>query len=589
MSNNKNRKASKNRRGRQNGRRRHSNKKLRIIPLGGLGEIGKNMTVVEYNNDIIVVDCGLTFPDENTPGVDVIIPDISYLIRNKHKLKGIVITHGHEDHYGAIPYVLKQLHTNIYCTRLTAGLLENKYKEFGLSPDNIRYVKAGDTVRLGNFRCEFIRVAHSIPDSCAIAVHNPVGTVLFTGDFKFDFSPIDNEPTDIHRLAELGKKRVLALFSDSTNVEHPGYTMSEKKVGKTFEKIFSQAKGRIVVATFASNIHRVQQIIWAAEANNRHVFLSGRSMLNNVGVATELGYLSCKKDTMRDIRDVNSFRDNQVCLLITGSQGEPMSALSRMANDEHRQITIGEEDTVILSASMIPGNEKSIGDMMNKLTGKGCHLIYADLAEVHVSGHACQEELKLMHSLVREKYFIPAHGETRMLVRHKQLAMELGIPEDRILMGKNGTVFEFEKLGNGHIRANQKQTVQAGEVLVDGLGIGDVGNVVLNDRKRLADDGIIAVVVTVDGRTKQMVSGPEIISRGFVYMKDNVDIIDEIKKIVNRIFKKAEKKRITDLNFLKAKLRDAVKDYVYAEIHRSPIILSVIMETRKPKPTRKGR
>lgn len=570
-------------RGRQNGRHSSKLQKLRIIPLGGLGEIGKNMTVVEYGNEMIIIDCGITFPDEDLPGVDVVIPDISYVVRNQDKLKGILITHGHEDHYGAIPYVLKRIHTNIYCTRLTAGLLQNKYKEFGLSPDNIKYVKAGDTIQLGNFGCEFIRVAHSIPDACAIAVHNPVGTVLFTGDYKFDFTPIDHEPTDIPRLAELGKEGVMALFSDSTNVEHPGYTMSERTVGETFKGIFQQAKGRIIVATFASNLHRVQQIIWAAEANRRHIFLSGRSMINNVGVASELGYLSCKKNTLQDIKDVNSFKDRQVCLLITGTQGEPMSALSRMANDEHRQIHIDENDTVILSASMIPGNEKSIGDMINKLVGKGCNLIYSSLAEVHVSGHACQEELKLMHSLVKEEYFIPAHGETRMLVRHKQLAMEMGLKEDHVLMGGNGTVFEFEKV-NGRIKATNNQTVQAGQILVDGLGIGDVGSVVLNDRKRLADDGIITVVVTVDKRSLRLLAGPEIISRGFVYMKDNVDIIDEIKKVVTDTFNKASRNRVSDINYLKTEIREQVKDYVYSQFQRSPIVLSVLMEVDGGRP-----
>ncbi len=536
------------------------------------------MCVVEYGNDMIVIDAGLTFPDEDMPGVDTVIPDISYLEKNRDRLRGILITHGHEDHYGAVPYVLKKLQTNIYCTRLTGGMLENKFKEHGINPNVIKYVKAGDVLRLGELDCEFIRVAHSIPDACAIAVHNPVGTILFTGDFKFDFTPIDNEPTDIHRLAELGEEGVLALYSDSTNVERPGFTMSERSVGETFRKIFSETSGRLIVATFASNLHRVQQIIQAAEANHRKVALSGRSMLNNVAVASELGYIKIKQKTLIDVKDVGNYKPDQICLLITGSQGEPMSALSRMANGSHRQIEVGENDTIILSASMIPGNEKSIGDMINNLMARGCKVVYSSLANVHVSGHACQEELKLMHSLVQEQYFIPAHGEPRMMITHKKIAMDLGIPEDHILMGENGTVFEFEKNGktvNGRIA----DKVQAGQTLIDGLGIGDVGSVVLNDRKRLADDGIIALVVTIDHKTHRVAAGPEVISRGFIYMKDNVDVIEEIKKIVRKTLNDAQRRSITDWAFLKSRIRDDVKSYVYKEMQRNPMILTIIMET----------
>lgn len=536
------------------------------------------MAVVEYGNDMIVIDAGLTFPDEEMPGVDSVIPDISYLEKNKDKLRGILLTHGHEDHYGAVPYVLKKIQTNVYCTRLTGGLLEHKFKEHGINPSVIKYVKAGDTLRLGELECEFIRVAHSIPDACAIAVHNPVGTVLFTGDFKFDFTPIDHEQTDLHRLAELGEEGVLALYSDSTNVERPGYTMSERSVGETFKQIFSHTKGRLIVATFASNLHRVQQIIEAAEDNHRKVALSGRSMLNNVAVASELGYLRVKDNTIVDIKDVQNLKDDQVCLLITGSQGEPMSALSRMANGSHRQIEVGENDTIILSASMIPGNEKSIGDMINNLMARGCKVIYSSLGNVHVSGHACQEELKLMHSLVREEYFIPAHGEPRMMITHKKIAQDLGIPDDHILMGENGMVFEFERRGK-QVSVNTSEKVQAGQILIDGLGIGDVGSVVLNDRKRLADDGMIALVVTIDKKTRRVVAGPEVISRGFIYMKDNVDVIEEIKKIVVQIFKDAERRNITDWAFLKSRIREEVKSYVYKQMQRNPMILTIIMET----------
>lgn len=553
-------------------------KRLRVIPLGGLREIGKNMAVVEYGKDMIVIDAGLTFPDEDMPGVDTVIPDISYLEKNKDKLRGILLTHGHEDHYGAVPYVLKKLQTNVYCTRLTGGMLENKFKEHGINPSVIKYVKAGDVLRLGELDCEFIRVAHSIPDACAIAVHNPVGTILFTGDFKFDFTPIDHEPTDIHRLAELGEEGVLALYSDSTNVERPGYTLSERSVGETFKQIFSNTKGRLIVATFASNLHRVQQIIEAAEANHRKVALSGRSMLSNVAVASELGYLRVKSKTLIEIKDVDKYKPDEVCLLITGSQGEPMSALSRMANGSHRQITVGKDDTIILSASMIPGNEKSIGDMINALMLRECRVVYSSLQNVHVSGHACQEEIKLMHSLVNAEYFIPAHGEPRMLITHKKLAMDLGMPEDHVLMAENGSVIEFNRVGKTVV-ANMEEKVQAGQILIDGLGIGDVGSVVLNDRKRLADDGMISVVVTVDRKTRDVVAGPEILSRGFIYMKDNVDVIEELKKIVVQIFDDAKRRKITDWAFLKSRIREEVKSYVYKEIQRNPMILTIIMET----------
>lgn len=549
-----------------------------MIPLGGLREIGKNMAVVEYGNDMIVIDAGLTFPDEDMPGVDTVIPDISYLEKNKEKLRGILLTHGHEDHYGAVPYVLKKLPTNVYCTRLTGGLLENKFKEHGLNPSCIKYVKAGDVLRLGELDCEFIRVAHSIPDACAIAVHNPVGTILFTGDFKFDFTPIDHEPTDIHRLAELGEEGVLALYSDSTNVERPGYTLSERSVVETFRGIFRNTTGRLIVATFASNLHRVQQIIDAAEANKRKVALSGRSMLNNVAVASALGYLRVQSKTLIDIKDVNKYKPDEVCLLITGSQGEPMSALSRMANGSHRQIEVGPDDTIILSASMIPGNEKGIGDMINQLMLRGCKVIYSSLQNVHVSGHACQEEIKLMHSLVQEQYFIPAHGEPRMMLTHKKLALDLGMDEEHVLMAENGSVIEFNRVGNAVV-ANMDEKVQAGKILIDGLGIGDVGSVVLNDRKRLSDDGMIALVVTVDRKTRKMVAGPEVISRGFIYMKDNVDLIEEMKGIVSQIFRDAQKRNITDWAFLKSRIREEVKSYVYKEIQRNPMILTIIMET----------
>lgn len=558
--------------------RKQTVSRVSVIPLGGLNEIGKNMTAIECGDDVIIIDCGLTFPDEQMPGVDIVIPDITYLERNKSKVRGILLTHGHEDHYGAIPYVLKQITTNVYCTRLTGGLLETKYKEHGLNPSSIKYVKVGETYRFGkSFRCEFIRVAHSIPDACAIAIFNPVGTLLFTGDFKMDFTPIDNEPTDIHRLAQLGEEGILALFADSTNVERPGITMSERTVGNTFKRLFKEAEDRIIVATFASNLHRVQQIIWASEASGRKVCLSGRSMLNNVAVASELGYLKVKSNTLIDMNDIDKYKPSEVTLLITGTQGEPMSALSRMANDEHRKINITERDTVIISASMIPGNEKSIGDMINKLIAHGCNLVYSSLAEIHVSGHACQEELKMMHALTKPRFFAPIHGELRMLSAHKHLAMSMGMADEDVFLLENGSVLEFERRGKS-VSAKVAGKVPAGQILVDGLGVGDVGNVVLNDRMRLADDGIIAIVITVDKKTRKVVAGPEVTSRGFVYMKDNIDIMEGIRKSVAKIFADAEKRNISDWSYLKSKVREDVKNYVFTEIKRNPMILSVIME-----------
>lgn len=560
--------------------------KLRVIPLGGLGEVGKNMTVVEYKDDIVIIDAGLTFPTDDMPGVDVVIPDISYLEKNKEKVRAILLTHGHEDHYGAVPYVLKKLNVPVYCTRLTGGLLENKFKEHGVNPSVIRYVKAGDVITLGAFRCEFIRVAHSIPDACAIAVKNPVGTVLFTGDFKFDFTPIDDEPTDMHRLAELSKEGILCLFADSTNVERPGFTMSERKVGETFRDLFAKAKDRIIVATFASNLHRVQQAITASEQVKRKVCLSGRSMLNNVAVAAELGYLKIKKGTLIELNDLKNYKPHQVTLLITGTQGEPMSALTRMARDEHRRITLTDKDTVIISASEIPGNERAISDVINNLMAHGCNVIYSALADIHVSGHARQEELKLMHSLTKPKFFIPAHGETRMLMTHKKLAMQLGMPENHIFLGGNGTVFEFEKHGRT-VRGQINGEIQAGNILVDGLGIGDVGSIVLNDRKRLSENGMMAITVSVDKKTRDVVAGPEIVSRGFVYMKDNVDLIEGIRKTVLKIFEDAKKRRITDWAYLKSQMREQVKSYVYTEIQRDPMILTIIMEVESEHAKRK--
>ena len=553
-------------------------KKLRIIPIGGLHEVGKNCALVEYGNDMIMIDCGLTFPNEEMLGVDIVIPDFTYVEENKQKLKGIFVTHGHEDHVGAIPYFLKNVDTNVYCSKLTKGLIENKFKEHGLNPNKIKMVNVNNTVKAGSLSAEFIRVSHSIPDSCAIAVKSPVGTIIFTGDFKMDFTPIDNDPTDIQRLAELGKKGVLALFADSTNVEREGFSLSEKVVGETFVEIFGQAKSRIIVATFASNLHRVQQIITAAEKYTRKVALSGRSMLNNVRIANELGYLNIKKNTLIDMKATKKYADDELVILSTGTQGEPLSALTRMANKEHRQITLNETDMVILSSSAIPGNEMAINTTINNLTKIGCKIIYSSLAKVHASGHACQEEIKLMYQLIKPKYLIPAHGEIRQLQKHSEIAQDMGQPKENIFICENGDVIEFTKKSAGI-----KGKVQAGNVLVDGSGIGDVGNIVLKDRKHLSEDGLLVVSITFDRHTQELLAGPEIVSRGFVYVKENQDIIENAKDVVLRSINKCKKQDIKALSQIKYQIREDLKSYIYNELGRDPMILPVISEIEDGK------
>ena len=547
--------------------------KLKVIPLGGLGEIGKNCTIVEYKNEMIMIDCGLTFPDEDMLGVDIVIPDFTYVEENKDKLKGIFITHGHEDHIGAIAYLLKTVDTNVYCSKLTKGLLENKFKEHGLNPNRLKIVNVNNTVKVGNLSAEFIRVSHSIPDSCAIAVKSPIGTILFTGDFKMDFTPIDGEPTDIQKLASLGRKGLLCLFSDSTNVEIEGSSMSEKEVGETFINLFRQAPGRIIVATFASNLHRVQQVIFAAEKYNKKVVLSGRSMINNVKIASSLGYLKIRNNTLIDMKNIKDYSDDQIVVLSTGTQGEPLSALTRMANNEHKQVHLNSSDTVILSSSAIPGNEMPINNTINNLTKIGCDIIYDSLAKVHASGHACQEEIKLMHQLTTPKYFIPAHGEPRQLKKHMEIAMDMGLNKENILVGQNGDVFEFTKKS---ARINGK--VQAGNVLVDGSGIGDVGNIVLKDRKHLSEDGLLVVSLTIEKHTQRVLSNPEIVSRGFIYVKENQDLIENSKDIVMRTMKKCEKKDIHAISQIKYQIREALKSYIYNQTGRDPMILPVLTE-----------
>ncbi|HBM74490.1 MAG TPA: ribonuclease J [Clostridiaceae bacterium] len=548
--------------------------KLKIIPLGGLGEIGKNMTVVEYKNDLIVIDCGLMFPEEEMLGIDIVIPDITYLIKNKDKIRAIVLTHGHEDHIGALPYVLKQINVPVYGTKLTLGLVENKLKEHGILKDaDLRCVKYGDVVKLGNIEVEFIRTSHSIADSAALAIKTPIGTIVHTGDFKIDYTPIDGDVIDLARFAELGKAGVLLLMADSTNIERPGYTMSERTVGETFQNIFKQAKGRIIVATFASNIHRVQQIINAAVSYNRKVAVSGRSMVNVVDVATNLGYLNIPDGTLIDIGDINHYPENKIVIITTGSQGEPMSALVRMSTSEHKQVDIIPGDMVIISANPIPGNEKLVYRVINQLFKRGADVIYKDLADVHVSGHACQEELKLIHTLVKPKYFIPVHGEYRHLKQHALLAQKLGMKEENIFLLDNGSVLEIDRK-----TARVAGSVTAGQVLVDGLGVGDVGNIVLRDRKHLSQDGILTVVVTLSKETGGVIAGPDIISRGFVYVRESEDLMDKAKEIVKDTLSKCEEKQITDWATIKSNIKESLRGFLYEKTKRKPMILPIIME-----------
>ncbi|MDX9917470.1 MAG: ribonuclease J [Gudongella sp.] len=547
--------------------------KLKIIPLGGLGEIGKNITVHEYKDSIVIVDCGMTFPEDEMLGVDIVIPDISYLIRNKEKIKGLVLTHGHEDHIGAIPYVLKKIDMPIYGTKLTLGLLNNKLKEHNLQNVQMHDVTYGEKLKLGHFDVEFIRVTHSIPDSAAIALTSPVGTVIQTGDFKVDFTPISGDKMDLNRLAELGNKGVLALLSDSTNVTRPGFTMSESTVGDTFRNLFHMAEGRIIVATFASNVHRVQQIIDAAELNERKVVLSGRSMVNVITVAADLGYLKFKEGTIIDINDMNKYRKDQLAIITTGSQGEPMSALTRIASNEHRKIELMHDDLVIISASPIPGNEKTVSRVVNNLLEQGIKVIYESLAEIHVSGHACQEELKLMHSLVKPKFFIPVHGEARHLKMHADISADLGTPRENIFIMENGQVLEMTKN-----TAALGASVPSGHILVDGLGVGDVGNIVLRDRKHLSEDGLIVVVVTMDKEKGKVASGPDIVSRGFVYVRESEDLMDEARKVVKQTLESCEEKKIRDWSAIKSNIRDDLRTFLYTTIKRNPMILPIIME-----------
>ena len=548
---------------------------LRIIPLGGLNEIGKNMYLYECSNDMFIVDCGLAFPDDDMLGVDLVIPDFTYVVKNKDKLRGIVLTHGHEDHIGGLAYLLKKVNVPVYGTRLTLGLVEGKLREHGiLNQCTLKVVQPRQTVKMGCMCVEFIRVNHSIPDACAFAIHTPAGVVIHTGDFKVDYTPIEGGIIDLARFGELGNKGVLALLSESTNAERPGYTMSERRVGATFRNFFANAEGkRIIVATFSSNIHRIQQIIDSAAIHGRKVAVSGRSMINVLQTAIDLNYIRVPKGMLVDIDKIGKIPPEELVIVTTGSQGEPMSALSRMASNEHRQVTITPQDLIIISANPIPGNEKLVGRVVNELMKAGANVIYEAMYDVHVSGHACQDELKMMLSLTRPKFFIPIHGEYKHMFKHKELALQLNIPEENIFIADNGAVLETD--GVDMKLAGQ---VTAGRVLIDGLGVGDVGSVVLRDRKHLAQDGLIIVVAAINKSAGKIMSGPDIVSRGFVYVRESEELMEESRALMLSVMEKNLTPNIREWGTLKNLMKDALGSFIFSKTRRSPMILPIIME-----------
>ena len=547
---------------------------LKIIALGGLDEIGKNITVFEYEDEIVLVDCGLEFPEDDMLGVDLVIPDVTYLIKNKDKIKGLVITHGHEDHIGAIPYVLKQVNMPIYATRLTVKLIEHKLEEHHIRNQvKVNVVNQGETVNFGKMQVEFIRSSHSIPDAVMLAIHTLVGTVIHTGDFKVDYTPIDGQEMDLGRIAEIGNRGVLALLSDSTNSERKGFTMSEKSIGPVFDNLFEGCKKRIVVATFASNVHRVQQIVNSAVKFGRKIAVSGRSMINMIEAARELNYIDAPDDLFIDIDMIKNYTDEQLVIITTGSQGETMSALTRMANGEHKKVTITGNDLVIISANPIPGNEKSVSKVIDQLMKIGAEVVYSTLADVHVSGHACQEEQKLIMALVRPKYFLPVHGEYRQLMAHRDTAIEMGIPKDNIFITGNGRVLELNEN-----EAKFNGTVPSGRVMVDGLGVGDVGNIVLRDRQHLSQDGLIVIVMTMDNQTGEIVAGPDVISRGFVYVRESENLMEDVKSFIREEIHELENNHIRDWSTIKSTLKDDVRDFVFDRTKRNPMILPIILE-----------
>ncbi len=558
---------------RKNNTKKLNTEKVRVIPLGGIGEIGKNMTAVEYGDEIVVIDCGMGFPDDDMPGIDLVIPDTTYLENNLSKVKGFFITHGHEDHIGALPYVLRVVNVPVYGTRLTLGIIEGKLVEHGLDKKtDLRCVSAGDTLKIGSFSIEYIRVNHSIADSCAIAVTCPAGTLLFTGDFKIDLTPIQGEPINLTRFGELGNAGVLALLSDSTNAERPGYTMSERTVGRSLENIFRGCDKRIIIATFSSNVHRVQQIIDCSHRYGRKVAVTGRSMLNIVDVATRLGYMDIPKGTLIDIGEIKKFKPEQVTLITTGSQGEPMSALYRMAYSDHDKVTLTDTDLVVISASAIPGNEKLVDKIFNELLKKGVTVLTDSVADVHVSGHACREDLKMMHVLTKPRYSIPLHGEYRHLKAHYDLAKEVGEDPSHILIPDLGKIIELSEE-----KIEVVGSVPAGKVLVDGFGVGDVGNIVLRDRRHLALDGLIVVVAAVDIDSGEILSGPDIVSRGFVYVREAEELMDEVRTIAHDTLRTCLDKDMKEWNAIKAKVKDELTDYLYSKTKRKPMILPVIL------------
>ena len=556
-------------------RRSKPKTRLKVIALGGLEEIGKNMTVLEYGNDIIIIDCGLAFPEDDMLGIDLVIPDITYLAKNVEKIRGIVLTHGHEDLIGALPYVLKQLKVPVFGTLLTLGLLENKLREHKmLDKTTLHTVVPGEKVKLGEMVVEFIHTNHSIADSVALAIQTPVGMVIHTGDFKVDYTPIDGDIIDLQRFAELGSQGVLLLMSDSTNAERKGFTMSEKNVGKVFERIFEETpRNRIMVATFSSNIHRIQQIINAAYMYGRKVAIIGRSMVNAVKTASELDYLWVPPRTLIDINEIKNYRDEQLVIITTGSQGETMSALSRIANSEHKQVSVKPDDKIIISASAIPGNEKNVIRVVNELLKKGADVVYGGIEDIHVSGHARQEELKLMLALTKPKFFMPVHGEYMHLSSHRDLAISMGMDKKNIFVNKLGDVLELSKN-----EAKVTGTVPTGQVMVDGLGVGDVGNIVLRDRKHLSEDGLMVVVVSMEEETGQIVAGPDIISRGFVYVRESEGLMDGAREVVMKALQECEEKNITSWNYIKNLIKDTLKNYIWQKTKRSPMILPIIME-----------
>lgn len=547
--------------------------RLHIIPLGGLGEIGKNMMAIRYQDTIVVIDAGLMFPEEELLGIDMVIPDITYLLENRDKVKAILLTHGHEDHVGALPYVLKEINVPIYGSRLTLGLVEQKLSEQGMDATDFHPILPRDKIKIGPFEIEFFRVSHSIPDAMGIALHTPLGIVLHTGDIKLDQTPVDGEVVDFRKLAELSEKGVLVMFGDSTNADKIGFTMSEKVVGNTFDDLFGRCEGRIIVTTFASNVHRIQQVMNTAEKYGRKVTVVGRSMINNVRVSMELGYMTIPEGLLIEVEEINQYRPNQIVIVTTGSQGEPMSALTRMATADHRWVAIQPGDTVIISATPIPGNEKLVAKTVDLLFRQGAEVVYEKGVGVHVSGHAAQEELKILLNLIRPRYFVPVHGEYRHLMKHAKLAESLGIPRSRIFVAENGQIIEV-----GKKKASIVGKVTAGKVLVDGLGVGDVGNIVLRDRKQLSQDGIMIVVVTLNKELGEVVAGPDIVTRGFVYVRESEKLIDEAKEKVKDALDNCTKRGVTEWAVIKAHVRDRLSKYLFDMTGRRPMIMPIIME-----------